>query len=161
MHLRPYATFPDDHFPTGDLRAYNQIGEVATQLTGYPAVSVFHDFAYDPKTKIRGSAHDFMYDQRGVFSWTTEFWSPQRQAGLEDYKYIEWLRDHPPEDDLKLYRWQRDKLGGRSQLWWGTNDATTDRAKLEWVIEAPNGGELQIKASHERAGVVRTGARLE
>jgi murein tripeptide amidase MpaA len=250
VHLRPYATYPD------------------------------------------GSAHDFMYDQRGVFSWTTEFWSPQRQAGLEDYKYIEWLRDHPPEDDLKLYRWQRDKLGGRgyvdwkpfdhpqlgevelggwdlfycwanvpfeqlesevaphtdlaifhclispkleqrsldvervgkgvyrvqlvlentgwlptnvsdkalertavrelevelelpdgarlvsgepktkagqltgrvhkrSQLWWGMNDATTDRAKLEWVIEAPNGGELQIKASHERAGVVRTGARLE
>jgi murein tripeptide amidase MpaA len=286
VHLRPYAGYPDDHFPTGDLRTYNQIGEVATELTGYPAVSVFHDFAYDPKTKIRGSAHDFMYDQRGVFSWTTEFWSPQRQAGIEDYKYIEWLRDHPADDDLALYRWQKEKLGGRgyidwksfghpqlgevelggwdlfycwanvpfeqleaevaphtdlaifhclispkleqrsldvervgegvyrvqlvlentgwlptnvsekalerkvvreleidvglpegarllsgeqrtkagqltgrvhkrSLLWWGTNDATTDRAKLEWVVEAPNGGELEIAARHQRAGVVR------
>jgi len=292
VHLRPYAAYPDDHFPTGDLRVYQQIGEVATELTGYPAISVFHDFAYDPKTKIRGSAHDFMYDQRGVFSWTTEFWSPQREAGIENYKYIEWLRDHPAEDDLKLYRWQKRNLGGRgylpwrrfdhpqlgeveiggwdlfycwanvpfeqleaevaphtelaifhclispkleqrsldvervgegvyrvqlvlentgwlptnvsdkalerkvvreleidlelpegarlvsgehkttadqltgrvhkrSNLWWGTNDATTDRAKLEWVIEAPAGGELQITARHQRAGTVRTSLRLE
>jgi murein tripeptide amidase MpaA len=292
VHLRPYAGYPDDQFPTGDLRTYEQIGEVATELTGYPAVSVFHGFAYDPKTKIRGSAHDFMYDQRGVFSWTTEFWSPQREAGIQDYKYIEWLRDHPAEDDLKLYRWQQEKLGGRgyvdwkpfdhpqlgevelggwdlfycwanvpfeqleaevaphtdlaifhclispkleqrsldvervgegvyrvqlvlentgwlptnvsekalerkvvreleidvglpegarllsgeqrtkagqltgrvhkrSLLWWGTNDATTDRAKLEWVVEAPNGGELEIAARHQRAGTVRASVRLE
>ena len=286
VHLRPYASYPDDHLPTGDLRVYKQIGEVATQLTGYPAVSVFHEFAYDPKQSIKGSAHDFMYDQRGIFSWTTEFWSPQRQAGITDYKFIDWLRDHPPEDDLELYRWSEEKLGGRgyvawkpfdhpqlgevelggwdvfyawfnvpleqleqeiaphtdlaifhclvsprlatrsidvervgegihhvqlvlentgwlptnvsdmalkrqvvreleveldlpegarlvsgervtksgqldgrvhkrSSLWWGTNDATTDRAKLEWVVEAPQGGELGITARHQRAGTVR------
>jgi murein tripeptide amidase MpaA len=291
VHLRPYAEYADEHFPTGDLRVYQQIGEVATELTGYPAVSVFHDFAYDPKTKIRGSAHDFMYDQRGVFSWTTEFWSPQREAGIEDYKYIEWLRDHPAEDDLKLYRWQKRNLGGRgyvpwqrfdhpqlgeveiggwdlfycwanvpfeqleaevaphtdlaifhclispkleqrsldvervgegvyrvqlvlentgwlptnvsdkaverktvrelevelelpegarlvsgeqktkadqltgrvhkrSNLWWGTNDATSDRAKLEWVVEAPTGGEVAFTARHQRAGTVRARAQL-
>ena len=286
VHLRPYASDPDDKFPTGDLRVYKQIGDVATELTGYPAVSVFHDFAYDPKQSIRGSAHDFMYDQRGVFSWTTEFWSPQRQAGITDYRFIEWIRDHPPEDDLTLYRWQKEKLGGRgyaewtpfehpqlgevelggwdlfyawynvpfeqleaevaphtdlaifhclispklgvrsldvesvgegvhrvqlvlentgwlptnvsemalqrkavrdlevelelpdgarlvagerltkagqlegrvhkrSTLWWTTNDATTDRAKLEWVVEAPKGGMLGITARHQRAGTVR------
>ena len=34
----------------------------------------------------------------GVFAWTTEFWSPQRRAGIEDYQFIEWLRWHrgPP-----------------------------------------------------------------
>ena len=81
VHLRPYAGRSDDDFPTSDLRAYKLIGERGTELTGYPAVSVFHDFKYEPKQTIKGGAHDWMYDHLGVFSWTTEFWSPQRQAG--------------------------------------------------------------------------------
>jgi hypothetical protein len=43
----------------------------------------------------------------------------------------------------------------RTTLWWATNDATTDRAKLEWVVDAPQGSELGITARHERAGTVR------
>ena len=286
VHLRPYAGYDDDHFPTGDLRAYKLIGKEATILTGYPAVSVFHDFRYDPKTTIKGGAHDWFYDHLGVYSWTTEFWSPQREAGIENYGYIEWMKDHPPEDDLKLLGWNDEKLDGkgyvdwypfdhpqlgpvelggwdvmycwgnvppqflereiaphsdlalwhllisprleiasldvepigeaaykvrlvvqntgwlpthvtekalerkavhpleveltlpegaklvtgerkeevgqltgrvhkRSTLWWGGDDSTGDLAKLEWVIEAPEGGELGIEARHQRAGTVR------
>ena len=108
VHLRPYSGRPDDDFPTDDLRVYKLIGERASELTGYPAVSIFHDFKYDPKATIKGGADDWMYDHLGVFAWTTEFWSPQRQAGLENYHFIEWLRDHPLEDDLALLRWARD-----------------------------------------------------
>ena len=286
VHLRPYASYDDDRFPTGDLRAYKLLGKEATDRTGYPAVSVFHDFRYDPKTTIKGGGHDWFYDHLGVFSWTTEFWSPQRQAGIEDYGYIEWMKEHPPEDDLKLLRWNDEKLDGkgyvdwyefdhpqlgkvelggwdvmycwgnvppqfleaeiaphsdwalwhllisprlevksldvdvlgegtykvrlvlqntgwlptqvtqkavdrkavrpleveltlpdgaelvvgepkteagqlegrvhrRSVLWWGGDDSTADLTKLEWVIEAPGGGELGIEARHQRAGTVR------
>ncbi len=286
VHLRPYAGYPDEHFPPNDLRTYKLLGEEATKLTGYPAVAVYHDFKYEPKESIHGSAHDWLYDHVGVFSWTTEFWSPQRQAGIEDYHFIEWLRDHTAEDDLKLLRWAdreldsagyvdwypydhpqlgRVELGGwdvpacwanvpfkfleaeiaphsdwalwhllvspllairsldvealgggrhlvrlvlentgwlptyvsqralerkavrpieveltlpegarvvagepkqeagelegrvhlRSALWWGTDQGTSDRAKLEWVVEAPEGGTLGLEARHERAGVVR------
>ncbi len=109
VHLRPYAGRPDEDFPTQDLRAYKLIGERGTKLTGYPAVSVFHDFKYDPKMTIKGGAHDWMYDHLGVFSWTTEFWSPQRQAGLADYHYTDWIRDHPIEDDVALVRWARER----------------------------------------------------
>jgi hypothetical protein len=107
VHLRPYAGRPDDDLPTPDLRVYKLIGERATELTGYPAVSVFHDFKYDPKMTVKGGAHDWMYDHLGVFAWTTEFWSPQREAGLKDYHFIDWLRDHPIEDDVELLRWAR------------------------------------------------------
>jgi hypothetical protein len=107
VHLRPYAGRPDEEFPTTDLRAYQIIGARGTELTGYPAVSVFHDFKYDPKQTIKGGAHDWMYDQVGVFSWTTEFWSPQRQAGLADYHFTDWIREHPIEDDLALIRWAK------------------------------------------------------
>jgi len=109
VHLRPYAGRPDEDLPTQDLRAYKLIGERGTKLTGYPAVSVFHDFKYDPKMTIKGGAHDWMYDHLGIFSWTTEFWSPQRQAGLADYHYTDWIRDHPIEDDVTLIRWARER----------------------------------------------------
>ena len=105
VHLRPYAGRPDDDFPTDDLRAYKLIGEEGTARTGYPAVSVFHDFKYHPKESIKGGAHDWMYDHLGVFSWTTEFWSPQRQAGITDYHYTDWIREHPIEDDVTLFKW--------------------------------------------------------
>jgi len=48
----------------------------------------------------------------------------------------------------------------RNTIGWRTDDATNDRCKLEWVIEAPNGGVLEIEARHQRAGVVRAALEL-
>jgi murein tripeptide amidase MpaA len=291
VHLRPYSAYADEHLPTEDLRAYELIGAEGTKLTGYPAISVFHEFKYEPKESIKGTEDDWAYDHLGVFAWTTEFWSPQRQAGLTDFKYIEWIRDHSPEDDLKLLQWSDEKLDGqgyvdwypfehpqlgrvelggwnlmycwanvppplleqevaphsewaifhllispkleirsldverlgpdahhvrlvlentgwlptnvskkalersavrpleveltlpegakvvagekkveagqlegrvhrRSVFWWGSDDSTTDRTKVEWVVEAPNGGTLTIEARHQRAGTVRRDVNL-
>jgi hypothetical protein len=291
VHLRPYAGRPDDDLPTDDLRAYKQIGEEATARTGYPAVSVFHDFKYHPKEVIKGGAHDWLYDHLGVFSWTTEFWSPQRHAGVTDYHFTDWIREHPIEDDVTLLRWYDEhypeayvdwyefdhpelgkvELGGwnivdywfnvpfdrleqevaphsgfaifhalispllearsldvellggssflvrlvlqnsgwlptqvtekaveraavrpievelelpddarlvggeaktevgqlqgrvhkRSTTWWGNDESTNDRAKLEWVIEAPAGTEIGITAKHPRAGTLRRRITLQ
>ncbi len=119
VHLRPYAAHPDEDMPTFDLRVFKLIGEKATELTGYPNVSVFHDFKYDPKQVLRGGAHDWFYEHLGVFAWTTEFWSPQREAGIEaGYHLTDWIRDHPVEDDLKLLRWNDEILGGRAFVDW-------------------------------------------
>ncbi|HEY7706165.1 MAG TPA: M14 family metallopeptidase [Gaiellaceae bacterium] len=292
VHLRPYSSYPDEQFPTQDLRTYKLLGDKATELTGYPAVSIFHDFKYDPKQTVKGGANDWLYDHLGVYTWTTEFWSPQREAGIEDYGYIEWIRDHPPEDDLKLLRWSDEQLDGkgyvdwypfehdqlgevelggwdlmhawanvptqflereiaphselaiwhlaisprlellsadveklgesswlvrlvlhntgwlptsvsqkaverkavrpleaeitlpedarlhggekkvelgqldgrvhrRSLLWWASDDATSDRAKVEWIVEAPAGSVVQVEARHQRAGTVRRELTLE
>jgi hypothetical protein len=110
VHLRPYSGRSDDDFPTFDLRAFKLMGDEATRLTGYPSISIFHDFKYDPKLVIRGGDVDWMYDFLGIYAWVTEFWSPQRAAGLSDYPFIEWIRDHPPEDELALLR-VADELG--------------------------------------------------
>jgi len=119
VHLRPYAGHPDDDLPTFDLRAFKLIGEKGTELTGYPAVSVFHDFKYDPKEVAKGGAHDWFYEHLGVFAWTTEFWSPQREAGVDPgYHFTDWIRDHPIEDDLKLIRWNDEQLGGAGFVDW-------------------------------------------
>jgi murein tripeptide amidase MpaA len=117
VHLRPYGTKADEALPTVDLRVFKKIGEKATELTGYPAVSVFHDFRYDPKDVITGVADDWAYDHLGVHAWTTEFWNPFRKAGI-DYTFIEWGLDHPFDDDLKLLAWCDEELGEDGYVPW-------------------------------------------
>lgn len=116
--LRPYGTQSDDEFPAEDLWTYKKIGQKGTEITGYPNVSVFHDFRYHPKEVITGVSDDWMYDHLGLFAWTVEIWSPQRQAGIEEYKFIEWYREHPFEDDLKMLRWSDEALGGKGYVDW-------------------------------------------
>jgi len=116
--LRPYDDRPDDDFPTNDLRTFQKIGDKGTELTGYPNISVFHEFKYHPKEAIAGGFDTWTYDQIGVFSWTVEFWSPQKQAGIEKYKYIDWYREHPFEDDLKMLKWNDEVLKGRGYVDW-------------------------------------------
>jgi murein tripeptide amidase MpaA len=116
--LRPYSHQPDDAFPAEDLWTYQKIGAKGTEITGYPNISVYHDFKYHPKEYISGVFDDWMYDHMGVFAWTVEIWSPQRQAGITDYKFIDWFREHPVEDDLKLLKWSDEALGGRGYVDW-------------------------------------------
>lgn len=116
--LRPYSHQSDDEFPVNDLRTYQRIGEKGTELTDYPAVSVFHEFRYHPKEFVTGAFDDWAYEHQGVFAWTVEVWSPQRGAGITEYKYIDWYREHPPEDDLKMLRWSDEKLGGKGYIDW-------------------------------------------
>jgi murein tripeptide amidase MpaA len=84
--MRPYSMQSDDTMPSEDLWTYQAIGQKGTELTGYPNISVFHEFLYHPKEVTTGAFDDWMYDHLGAFSWTVELWSPQRQAGITDYK---------------------------------------------------------------------------
>ncbi|HZP86275.1 MAG TPA: M14 family metallopeptidase [Burkholderiales bacterium] len=116
--LRPYSHLADDSLPAEDLWTYQKIGAKGTEITGYPNISVFHDFRYHPKEVITGSLDDWLYDHQGVFAWTVEIWSPQRAAGVQDYKFIEWYREHPLEDDLKLLEWNDRELDGKGFVPW-------------------------------------------
>jgi hypothetical protein len=39
-------------------------------------------------------------------------------------------------------------------------ESTLDRLKFEWVVHAPQGGEVKLVARHDRAGVVRSSVNL-
>ena len=118
VHLRPPTKGPDDTLPTQDLYTYKKLGEKGKELTGYPAVSVFHDFKYDPKEFIKGTFDDWMYEYLGVYGWTTEIWSVQRQAGITDYKFMDWFREHPVEDEIKIMKWNDEMLEGKGYIDW-------------------------------------------
>lgn len=126
--LRPYGTQADDTMPAEDLWTFQTIGKKGTEITGYPAISVYHDFRYHPKETITGVFDDWMYDHLGVYAWTVEIWSPQRQAGLTEgfdgntksgaFKFIDWYRDHPLEDDRKMLTWADRELDGKGYVDW-------------------------------------------
>lgn len=116
--LRPYSHKSDDEFAAEDLWTYQKIGQKGTEVTGYPNISVYHDFKYHPKQVITGAFDDWLFDHLGLFAWTVEIWSPQQQAGIKDYKFIDWFREHAIEDDLKLLKWSDEQLGGKGYIDW-------------------------------------------
>jgi murein tripeptide amidase MpaA len=116
--LRPYGTKNDESLPAEDLWTFQKIGKKGTDLTSYPNISVYHEFRYHPKEVITGVFDDWLYDHFGMFAWTVEIWSPQRQAGIKEYKYIDWMREHPFEDDLKMLKWSDEVLGGKGYVTW-------------------------------------------
>ena len=115
--LRPFSAEPDDHMPAEDLWLYKLFGRKSTELTGYPNISIFHDFKYHPKRIITGG-FDWAYEHLGQFFWTVEIWAPVKEAGVEGYHFIDWYREHPAEDDLKLLRWSDRELGGEGYVSW-------------------------------------------
>lgn len=116
--LRPYGDQSDEALPAEDLWTFEKIGQKGTEITGYPAISVYHDFRYHPRKVITGTFNDWMYDQMGGFAWVVELWSPQRQAGVECDRFIDWNREHPLEDDLKMLKWSDEVLEGRGYVDW-------------------------------------------
>ena len=115
--LRPFDHLPDTEMHAEDLWHYQKVGAKGTDWTGYPNISVYHEFRYHPKQVI-GGAFDWIYEHLGMFSWVVEIWSPMREAGIDKYLFIDWFRDHPSDDDLKIFRWSEQKLGGSPHVDW-------------------------------------------
>jgi murein tripeptide amidase MpaA len=115
--LRPFGSRPDDEMPAEDLWVYKAQGDKGTAITGYPAISTYHEFRYHPK-EITSGGFEWIYEHLGLYKWTVEIWCPMREAGITDYKYIDWFRDHPVEDDLKLLAWSDNALKGKGHVDW-------------------------------------------
>jgi murein tripeptide amidase MpaA len=115
--LRPMGTQSDDDMTPEDLWVYKRLSDIGAKLTGYPAISIFHDFKYHPKEIITGT-QDWVYEHLGALFWTVEIWAPNKEAGITDYDWIHWYRDHPPEDDLKLLKWSDEQCAGQAHNDW-------------------------------------------
>lgn len=115
--LRPSARKADTDLAPEDLWLYQEQGKKGTEFVGYPNISIFHDFKYHPKQLLYGGA-DWMYEELGIFYWAVEIWAIQQQAGLKDYKYIDWYREHDTEDDLTILKWVDENLDGEGYVDW-------------------------------------------
>ena len=115
--LRPMGSQSDDDMIPEDLWSYKRFSALGTACSGYPAISIWHEFKYHPKETITGT-QDWIYEHLGALFWTVELWAPNKEAGITDYKWIDWYRDHPVEDDLKLLKWSDEHCGGRAHVDW-------------------------------------------
>lgn len=116
--LRPYSTKSDEEMETEDLWVFQRIAEIAKETSGYACVSTFHDFKYHPKEVTSGAFDDWIYDQLGVYSFTIELWDLPTKSGIENRKLIEWFRNHPHEDDLKILKWVEEHAGKGAYVDW-------------------------------------------
>ncbi|MDE2147030.1 MAG: carboxypeptidase [Burkholderiales bacterium] len=115
--LRPMGTQSDDEMTPEDLWTYKRLSDIGARLTGYPALSIWHDFKYHPKQVITGT-QDWIYEHLGALFWTVEIWAPNKEAGITDYKWIDWYREHPVEDDMKLLKWSDEHCAGQAHVDW-------------------------------------------
>ncbi len=130
VHIRAYSDQADDALPADDLWTYEVLGRMATDLTGYPSISGFHDFRYHPKSVIRGVATDWVFDHLGVFGWVTEFWNALSAAGLDDAHPLEWYRTHSLDDELQLLAWVDENVPGGYVDWYGFDHPQLGRVEL-------------------------------
>ena len=127
--LRPFSDKDDLNMPEHDLGVFKAIGERGTEVTGYPNISVYHDFRYAPNEVITGAFDDWAYSAYGVFAYTIEFWSLARAAGVEVENFIEFFRDPPEGAALKMLRWNDEELDGEGFVPW----KPFEHPQLGWV----------------------------
>jgi len=116
--LRSYSTKADDEMETADLWVLKKMGELGTKITGYRSVSTFHDFKYHPKEVTTGAFDDWMYDHLGAYAFTIELWDLPTAAGIENRKFMEWFREHPHEEDLKILKFIEENSAPGSYVNW-------------------------------------------
>jgi len=118
-HIRPLGNAPDSKMDPSDLGVYNQIEAWGTELTGYPTVSGYHEFLYEPDKPLRGDVVDYAYHQRGVLAYTTELWDLFAQLGIARIKpFVDHYRVVTRENLAKLAQWDKDKNHSRLFVPW-------------------------------------------
>ena len=66
--IRPLGDKPDAKMNAGDLALFEQVEAWMTEHTGYPTVSGFHEFLYEPDKPLHGDLSDYAYHQRGALA---------------------------------------------------------------------------------------------
>lgn len=119
VHIRPLGDAPDSEMNPGDRALYRQLEAWADDHLGYPVVSGFKQFCYQPSKPIRGDLSDFAYYQRGCFAWVCELWDLFEQVGLPKQKrFVDRYSFLDREDLVKLGRWDADVNKGRAVRPW-------------------------------------------
>src|SRR5437773_7423109 len=89
VYIRPLGNAPDSKMNQGDLALYRQIGEWGEKIGGYPMVSGFEQFIYEPEKPIYGDLVDFAYHVRGAIAYACELWDLFARLGIERKKRSE------------------------------------------------------------------------
>lgn len=114
VFIRPLGHKPDTDMDPADLAVFRQVEAWGDRYTGYPTVSGFEEFTYQPNRPIFGDLIDYAYHQRGCIAYVCELWDLFEQAGLKRPKrFVDRYVKLDREDVEKIYRWDQEHNGGR------------------------------------------------
>ena len=112
--IRPLGDKPDHKMDQTDLAIYRQVEAWTKEYTGYPTVSGFHEFLYEPETPLKGDLTEYAYHQRGALAYVIELWDIFTQIGMKQTKPFVDIYTHIERKDFEaLAKWDKDVNKGR------------------------------------------------
>jgi hypothetical protein len=141
VFIRPLGHQPDSKMDPSDLALYRQIEAWADALTGYPTVSGYHEFLYEPDKPLHGDLSDFAYHQRGAVSYVVELWDLFAQLGIKRKKpFVDHYAQMTRDDMIRLGKWDTEHNRSRIVRPW--------RSVLH-----PQLGEVEVGGLDARVGI--------
>ncbi|MFT7578884.1 MAG: hypothetical protein ACI9MR_000546 [Myxococcota bacterium] len=139
--IRPPGDKPDSAMHPDELALYEQLAAWSDTYSGYPTVSGFEEFTYEPDKPLAGDIVAYAYKARGCFAWVVELWDLFARLGLERPKRFVDYYNRMTTDDLEtLYVFDREHNAGR--------------LFVPWVpVEHPQLGPVEVGGVDPRVGL--------
>jgi hypothetical protein len=112
--IRPPGDTPDSKMDQEDLALYRQLEAWMTEHTGYPTVSGYEEFLYQPDKPLRGDLSEFAYMQRGALGYAIELWDLHKRLEIKQpKKFVDYYNHYTRADLEKFAKWDREHNEGR------------------------------------------------
>src|SRR4029077_735391 len=96
------------------LAVFRQVEAWMKEHTGYPTVSGFHEFLYEPETPLKGDLSEYTYKHRGCLASVIELGALFHQIGVEPKKpFVDVYSRLDRKDFVALAKWDREVNQGR------------------------------------------------
>jgi hypothetical protein len=141
VFIRPAGDKTDKRMDQSDLSLYLKLEGWAERCTGYPMVSGYEEFTYEPDKPLSGDLCAYAYAQRGTVAMVCELWDLWKQVGLpvlRPFVFNYQRRKH--EDLVQVARWDREHNEGRVVGAWRP-------------VEHPQLGKVEIGGPDPRFGI--------
>jgi hypothetical protein len=114
VYIRPCGDRIDKKMDPSDLAVYRQIEEWGESIAGYPSVSGFEEFTYEPDRPLHGELSSYAYEQRGALGMVCELWDFWKQVGLPIHRpFVLNYQRRTRAEAIEMAAWDRDFNGGR------------------------------------------------
>lgn len=141
VFIRPLGAAADNTMDPGDLAVWHELEGIVEPITGYPMVSGYADFTYEPGKPLHGDLTEYAYHSRGALAYVCELWDLFRRLDMP----------RPPRFVDHYARFDRAALH-RLARW----DAEHNRGRVlrPWVpVEHPQLGPVEVGGMDIRVGV--------
>lgn len=148
VYIRPPGHLPDHKMDQEDLALFRQLEAWGEEHGGYPTVSGYTEFLYEPERPLRGDLADYAYHQRGALALVCELWDLFVQAGLPRKKPFVSSYSHLSRAELEtIARWDREQ--------------NQKRCLRPWVsAQHPQLGAVEVGGLDSRVGLANPSYEL-